>query len=153
MLFSQTVEYALRAAVMLADRPDEPQVTGDIAAKTRAPSGYLSKVLQSLGRAGLVKAQRGLGGGWMLTRPPADVTVLEVINAVDPIQRIETCPLGLKSHGRDLCPLHRKLDDALALVEKAFASTTLADVVGNKRGQNKPLCDVMVRGKPLSRAG
>jgi Rrf2 family transcriptional regulator, nitric oxide-sensitive transcriptional repressor len=145
MLFSQTVEYALRAMVMLADSPAEAQVTRVIAERTRVPAGYLSKVLQSLGRAGLVKAQRGTGGGWTLARPPEDISILEVVNAVDPIQRITTCPLGLKSHGTSLCPLHHKLDDALRSVEEAFGSTTLADVVG-KPGQNKPLCDVTVAG-------
>jgi Rrf2 family protein len=150
MLFSQTVEYALRAMVMLADQPDEPQVTHVIAERTLVPAGYLSKVLQSLGRAGLVKAQRGLGGGWTLARPPAQISILEIVNVVDPIQRITTCPLGLKSHGTSLCPLHHKLDDALRLVEQAFGSTTLADVVG-KPGQSKPLCDVTVAGGPVAR--
>ena len=150
MLFSQTVEYALRAMVMLADQPDEPQVTQAIAERTRVPAGYLSKVLQSLGRAGLVKAQRGLGGGWMLARPPERISILEIVNVVDPIQRITTCPLGLKSHGTSLCPLHRKLDDALRSVEQAFGSTSLADVVG-KPGHSKPLCDVTVAGAAVGR--
>jgi Rrf2 family protein len=151
MLISQTVEYALRAMVMLADRPDEPHVTQVIAQRTCVPAGYLSKVLQALGRAGLVKAQRGLGGGWTLARAPGDISILDVINVVEPIQRIKTCPLGLKSHGKNLCPLHRKLDDALRLVENAFGTTTLADVVG-KRGQSKPLCDVTVGGVAVARS-
>ena len=150
MLISQTVEYALRAMVVLADRPDEPQVAQVIAQRTCVPAGYLSKVLQQLGRAGLVKAQRGLGGGWTLARPPDEISILEVMNVVDPIQRITTCPLGIKSHGKNLCPLHRKLDDALRLVEQAFGSTSLADVVG-KRGQSKPLCEVTVGGAAVTR--
>ena len=42
---------------------------------------------------------------------PTEVTILDVVNAVDPIQRIKTCPLGLKTHGVRLCPLHRRMDD------------------------------------------
>jgi Rrf2 family nitric oxide-sensitive transcriptional repressor len=62
MIFSQTVEYALRAAVWLADH-DDGQTTQEIAEATKVPPSYLAKVLQSLRRAGLVHAKRGVGGG------------------------------------------------------------------------------------------
>ena len=78
------------------------------------PPDYLSKVLQALRRGGIIKATRGAGGGIVLTRAPAAITVLEVINAVDPITRICKCPLGIPSHGTSLCALHKKLDDAIA---------------------------------------
>src|SRR4051794_16199727 len=113
--------------VWLADAAgDDPQVATSIAEKTRVPAGYLSKVLQALGRAGLVHAQRGPGGGWILAHSPDAISILDVVNAVDPMQRITTCPLGLSAHGKTLCPLHRKLDDALAHVEEAFRSTSLS---------------------------
>ncbi len=127
-MFSQTVEYALRAVVLLAADPDSPMTTDQIAERTRVPRGYLSKVLQNLGKAGLLHSQRGLHGGFKLTPSPNELTVLEVVNAVDPIERIHTCPLGLASHGTELCPLHRRLDDALAWVEEAFGNTTIAEV-------------------------
>jgi Rrf2 family protein len=128
-MFSQTTEYALRAVVWLAEQHSKPQTTRQIAATTRVPAGYLSKVLQALGRADLVKSQRGLYGGFKLTRPPGQISVLEVVNAVDPIQRIETCPLGLKSHGAELCALHKRLDNAIAHIEKAFSTSNIADLL------------------------
>lgn len=150
-MLSQTVEYALRAMVYLADQAPEPRTTEQIAAATRVPTAYLSKVLQSLNRAGLVQSQRGLRGGISLTKKPDDVTILEVVNGVDPIQRIRTCPLGLKTHGVHLCPLHRRLDNAMAMVENAFADTTLAEVLAEP-STSVPLCDfphkaVVKRGK------
>jgi Rrf2 family nitric oxide-sensitive transcriptional repressor len=63
-----------------------------------------------------------------------------VIETVDPIQRIRTCPLGLKAHGTKLCPLHRRLDDALALVETAFRESTVGDML-REPTKRKPLCD------------
>jgi len=149
MLFSQTAEYALRAAVYLADHSDTAQITQQIAETTRVPAGYLSKVLQAMGRAGLVRAQRGIGGGWVLTREPKAISVLDVINAVDPLLRIDTCPLGLKSHGTNLCPLHRKLDDAIASVEKAFGGTSLEDLLKTP-GKSHPLCEVKVSARPVT---
>src|SRR5262245_46906388 len=118
-MFSQTAEYALRAVVYLAAQGGEPRTAQQIAEVTRVPAGYLSKVMQALSRAGLVHSQRGLGGGFTLAVPPADLTVLDVVQAVDPIRRIKSCPLGIKGHV-NLCPLHRRLDQAIALVEKAL---------------------------------
>jgi Rrf2 family protein len=139
-MFSQTTEYALRAIVWLAAHRNKPQTTLEIAAKTRVPAGYLSKVLQALGRANLVSSQRGLYGGFTLTRPPHRINVLEVVNAVDPIERIETCPLRLKSHGRELCALHKRLDGAIAHIEKAFSESTIADLLAEP-STRPPLCE------------
>jgi Rrf2 family transcriptional regulator, nitric oxide-sensitive transcriptional repressor len=139
-IFSQTTEYALRAVVWLASHHARPQTTQQIAAATRVPAGYLSKVMQALGRAGLVNSQRGLYGGFTLARPPGSIRVLEVLNAVDPVQRIKTCPLNLKSHGRELCALHRRIDDAIAHIEKAFSESTLADLLAESSNR-QPLCE------------
>jgi len=143
-MFSQTVEYALRAVVHLADQAPGARTTDQIAEATKVPKAYLSKVLQGLRRAGLVDSQRGLHGGMTLTRKPSELTLLEVINAVEPIQRIQTCPLGLQSHGVNLCPLHRRLDNALATVEDAFRKTTLAEVLAEPTSSH-PLCNVTGR--------
>src|SRR5689334_17739736 len=119
-MFSHTVEYALRAVVWLADQYPEPLTTRQIAASTHVPGGYLSKVLQGLARAGLVQAQRGLHGGFTLARGPDRISILDVINAVDPLHRIHSCPLNLSSHGSNLCPLHKRLDDTIATIEKGL---------------------------------
>lgn len=140
-MFSQTVEYALRAVVHLAAETPTARTTAQIAEKTLVPPAYLSKVLQSLTRAGVVKSQRGIGGGMTLVKEPADLTILEVVNAVEPIQRIKTCPLGITTHGTRLCPLHRRVDNALKSVEDAFAKTTLAEVLADP-SRSVPLCEV-----------
>ena len=109
--------------------PAQPQQTAQqIAETTRVPAGYLSKVMQSLTRAGLVHSQRGLHGGFTLTRPTDELTVLDVMEAVDPIRRIRSCPLGIKGH-INLCPLHRRLDQAMARVEEALRESTIAELL------------------------
>jgi Rrf2 family protein len=138
-VLSQTVEYALRAVVHLAAEAPRPRTTDQIAQATRVPRAYLSKVLQSLVRAGVVSSQRGLHGGMTLGRTPQELTILEVVNAVEPIQRIRTCPLELAAHGVHLCPLHARVDQALALVEEAFGSTTLAEILATP-SPSVPLC-------------
>ena len=128
-MLSQTTEYALRAMLCLAQNPGMPQTANEIAECMQVPQDYLAKVMQGLGRAGLVRAQRGRGGGFVLALPAETISVLDIVSAVDPIRRIRACPLGLPQHRERLCPLHRKLDEALATVETAFASTSIADVL------------------------
>jgi Rrf2 family protein len=142
-MLSQTVEYALRAVVQLASANPNPQTTEQIARATKVPQAYLAKVLQSLVQAGIVRSQRGIGGGMALAKPPTELTILEVVNAVDPIRRIRTCPLELAAHGVRLCPLHRRVDNALALVEDAFRSTTLQEML-DEPSESIPLCDFPV---------
>lgn len=139
-MFSQTVEYALRAVVYLAGERAAARTSGQIAEVTRVPAAYLSKVLKGLSEAGLLHSQRGMGGGFTLAKKPDQLTILEVVNAVEPIQRIKTCPLGISTHGIRLCPLHKRLDDALASVEKAFGATTLAEVLADPN-PSIPLCE------------
>ena len=69
-MFSQTAEYALRAIVVLSANPEKPWTAQDIAAESKVPQDYLMKVLQALGKEGLVVAQRGRGGGFLLRRQP-----------------------------------------------------------------------------------
>lgn len=139
-MLSQTVEYALRAVVHLAIHSPQPQTTGEIAAATQVPTAYLSKVLQGLREKGIVRLQRGVGGGVSLARGPQELTILDVVNAVDPIRRITTCPLDLKAHGVRLCALHRRMDDALQHMESAFRETTLAELLEDPN-PSVPLCD------------
>ncbi len=135
-MISQTAEYALRAIVFLADQ-DEPCTNSQIAEATVVPAGYLAKVMQILSRNKLVLAQRGLRGGFRLAHEPKKLTVLEVVNTVDPVRRFYECPLGL--HGIHLCPLHRSLDDAAKAVEDTFGDMTIADLI-RVPAHRKPLC-------------
>ena len=139
-MFSQTSEYALRVVAFLAGR-DEPATTRQIAAATRIPEGYLAKVIQSLGRAGILASQRGMGGGSTLAVSPEVLSLYDVVDAIDPMPRIRTCPLGLRSHGKNLCAVHKRLDDAMALVEKSLKEATIASML-REPNKSKPLCEI-----------
>jgi Rrf2 family protein len=130
-MISQTAEYALRAVVFLAMNDGTACTTQQIADGTKVPPAYLSKVLQALAKAGLMQSQRGLGGGFVLSINANDLSILEVVNAVDPVRRIKTCPLGLESHGPNLCALHKRLDDAGAAIEEAFESATIGELLAH----------------------
>src|SRR2546421_8299201 len=88
-MFSRTTEYAMRAVVYLAAQGSEARTIGQIAEATRLHADYLSKVMQNLRKQGLVQSQRGLHGGFSLRVPTVELTVYDVVQAVDPIRRIE----------------------------------------------------------------
>jgi len=136
-MFSSTAEYALRAVVYLATQKEGLASSHAIAEATKVPQGYLSKVLKDLADAGIVNSQRGPGGGFSLAREADQLTVLEVVNAVDRIERIRTCPLGIPSHGTQLCRLHQKLDDVIALIEETFGSSTIAEMIEPSKSGTK----------------
>ncbi len=141
-MFSQTVEYALRAIAFLADQEEIPRPNPMIAQATKVPPAYLAKVLRQLVEARLLKGQRGPNGGFLIARNPETITLWEILEAVEPIRRIQTCPLDLASHLTNLCPLHRKMDDALALLEKMFKEATLGAML-NQPNKPHPLCDFL----------
>jgi Rrf2 family protein len=145
-MISQTAEYALRAVAYLATHAPVPQTNAQIAKHTHVPLGYLAKVMQSLGRAGLVRSQRGLSGGFVLAVDPAELDILRVVSAVEPSRRIKSCPLGLPEHAK-LCPLHQRLDQAAALVEEAFRKTTIQELVSPVKKEAKA-CQFPVMAQP-----
>lgn len=134
-MFSQTVEYALRAMICLASLDSPAVSSGVIAGRTAVPPGYLSKILRDLVVAKLVKSFRGPRGGFTLARTPDEITILDVVNAVDPLRRIGIAPgvaddLGLTS-------LHQRLDDTMTEIQSMLGGATLADVLrseGEKEG-------------------
>lgn len=130
-MISQTTEYALRAIVDLAFYHGTPRTTAAIAEATQVPAGYLAKILKDMSRRDLIRSQRGPNGGFTLERDPSSMTVYDVLAAVDPPQRIRECPLKLEAHRHQLCPLHQRLDDAMAMVETAFRNTTIAEVTAD----------------------
>jgi Rrf2 family protein len=84
MRVSAKSDYALRALIELASRPAGVAVTAEeLGRRQEIPHGFLQAILAELRRAGLVRSQRGQAGGWLMARLPEDVTVADVIRAVD----------------------------------------------------------------------
>jgi Rrf2 family iron-sulfur cluster assembly transcriptional regulator len=124
----------------LALSNDRPRTTAEIADRTQIPPGYLSKVLRILSQAGLLEARRGIGGGFMLAKEPATMSVLDVLSAVDGgVTRIDACPLGSFEH-QSLCAMHRMLDDVNKYTEDKFKITTIQKLL-ESADESHPLCD------------
>jgi len=138
-MLSKTAEYALRAVVCMGSQSGIPASADRLAQRTKVPRRYLTRVLQDLAAVGLVRSRPGPGGGYELSRDTTRISILDVVDSVDPIQRIDRCPLGLNSH-TSLCPLHAELDRAYAEIQASFAGVTIQDVVDSS-SHVAPLCE------------
>jgi len=143
-MFSQTAEYALRAMTCLALGEEGRMSSAALAEQTQVPPDYLAKVLQQLSKAGLITGRRGVGGGYQLSRAASTIRLIDVVHAVEPVERIKTCPLGIAIHGANLCPLHRVMDKATKAVIDILDDIKLSDLI-NEPGASVPLCSSETR--------
>lgn len=83
-LLSQGSQYALSAVIALSKQPEGTTVSAaDLAKPLNCPAAYLSQILSKLKPAGILKSRRGLNGGVYLARSPDEITLFEVIKAID----------------------------------------------------------------------
>ncbi len=149
-MLSKTAEYALRAVVFMGARRGQPASADLLSEKTKVPRRYLHHVLQDLVNAQLVHSRSGPGGGYELACDTDQITILDVVNTVEPIERINACPLGLKSH-KQLCPLHQELDRAYAATAAAFDRVTIRKLL-DSANPVVPLCEVKISQTSYSKA-
>lgn len=126
-MFSQTVEYALRAMVFLAKGDHHTTPAQVIAGQIHVPERYMSKVMRALVVAGLVESRRGPGGGFTLTRAPRDISMLAVVEAVDPLppanSRANEAPLP-----RQLCAMHQRMLASSELLRRDLNACSIEDL-------------------------
>ena len=107
-MLTRSATHAVRAMVALADlEPNEYGRTSRIADTAGVPRNYLGKILFQMARRGLVESQRGLGGGFRLSRAPSLISLYDVIDSVEDIGRWNDCAFGEKSCSATTpCALH-----------------------------------------------
>lgn len=127
-MFSQTVDYALRAMIYLASlRPGVITSAGRIAHEVDVPPRYLSKVMRGLVLAKLVESARGPHGGFALRASPDTVTLCDIVHAVGSARaRVDSSGKGSHSPGRDA---HGQWRGGMRRVEIAMRCTTLSDML------------------------
>ncbi len=122
-------DYGIRALVWMARAEDRSTTAAQIADEMEIPKGFLHQVLLGLRRAGIVASRTGRTGGYRLAKPAAEISVLEVMEALEgPIENGECAMKGGPCHWDDVCPMHWVWSSARnALVEK-LKDASLADI-------------------------
>lgn len=111
---SRAAEYSIRGVLYLASR-SEGEVAGveEIARATDVPSAYLAKLFGALGKRGFVRSIRGPEGGFTLPRDPSEISVLEVIEAIEgPISFSQCLVHEGDCPGGSACPVHEMWEGA-----------------------------------------
>jgi Rrf2 family protein len=135
---SAKTDYALRAALELAAAPDEKPVKGERIATAQAiPLRFLENILMQLRHAGLVESRRGAEGGYRLARPASEVTLADVIRAIDgPLAGVS----GARPESLDFVGVAEPMRDVWIAVRASLRGVlegvTLADVVGGSLPQH-----------------
>jgi Rrf2 family protein len=133
MIYTGSAKYAIRAMVCLAinNGDGQPFSAAAVAEAEQIPPFYLAKVLQDLGRAGLLKSARGRGGGFSLSRPADEITLMEIVAAVEDSRRLETeCVLGIDDCADEApCPMHDTWKNFRDRALDAMRTLTVAQLV------------------------
>lgn len=153
MHLTRESEYALLALSYLAESAgDSPISAGEIAEARALPLHFLAKILQKLGRAGIVEGGRGRGRGYTLGRPAARITIGDVLEAVEPNENIESCLLWQGYCGdANPCPLHHRLKPVHRHIRELLGDINLADYV--RDGRHRDIRDAEIPASLRSKRG
>ena len=131
MQITRREEYGLKGILFLAQQPPEKvTLVGEISRVQKIPEKFLAKIFQRLAKAGLLRSIRGARGGFLLRKPAHEITMREVIEALEGPVAINRCLLRKGECGEESdCPLHDVLEEAQKGLLKVLDGTTIADLV------------------------
>src|SRR6266498_681484 len=138
-MLGTTSEHALRALTCMAALPDGSAVLGrDLAQTADIPANYLSKILWSLGNAGIIDATRGSGGGYRLKKRPEQIRLVEVVELFDKSHGKTGCLLGGQDCSEEnACAAHNAWREVRGAYNNFLESTTIADIASHGRAPSK----------------
>jgi Rrf2 family transcriptional regulator, iron-sulfur cluster assembly transcription factor len=128
---SRKADYAIRGMIYLACKPqDEVASIKDIAVFAEASQTFLAKIFQQFSKIGIVRSYRGTGGGFVLGRPATDISLLDIVEAVDGPILVNSCILGEGTCSRDeTCPVHPVWKEVQQEMKTMLSSVTLESLV------------------------
>jgi Rrf2 family protein len=126
---SEAVSIGVHAALCLAAAPERYWSTREILKRYSFSEAHLAKIMAVLVRAGLVVALRGPQGGARLSRPPEQITLLEIYEAIDGPMTMASCLLGSKGCGAVCCQVGPKLAAVNQSMRDYFGSVCLSDLI------------------------
>lgn len=137
MIYTETGKYAIRALLYLTNiaAGDVTTTAGEIAEAEDIPPYYLAKVLKDLSNVGILDSVRGRGGGFQLSRPADQISVLEVLEVAEGLsRRVEACVLGLdECSDKAPCALHDYWAEFRNTTLRTLADLSLADLLEEQR--------------------
>jgi Rrf2 family protein len=148
VLLSKSCEYAIRTALYVATRsPGGYTAVREVSERLGMPYPFLAKIVQALTQAAVLRTLRGPNGGIALARTPEEITLKEIVVAIDGPALFRECVLGLPGCGdRAPCPLHAEWAPTRARVERMFGEMTLAVAADDIRSNDRRLSSLIGGG-------
>ena len=139
MLYSRSCEYAIRAMTRLARLQNGAHCPiHSVGRDEKIPLPFLAKIMRDLGRAGLVEAVRGRGGGIRLAEPAAHLTLLDIVRATDGTHSLEECVAGREDCNREgRCPYCASFEDARQAIHRFLSENRLSELAKTSEGHEK----------------
>ncbi len=131
MLVTRETDYAMRCVLYLAREQGQFVNVGDISQQMNIPKSFLAKILQRLVREGIAESIRGINGGFRLLKEPDQITLLEVLTAIQGIAPVNTCALDKRRcRMSSQCSVHPVWIEIRREIERRLATQTIASLVG-----------------------
>ena len=139
-MISKTSLYVIRALAVLAELPEDQWIgTACLAEKTKAPVNYLSKLLHTLAREGLVLSQKGVRGGIRLAKPAHAISLYQALYPFEDFSRWNECLLGAEPCPADKhCAVNARWEPVRQHYLRFLHETTAADLVGDGPSSVQP---------------
>jgi len=130
MIYSRSAEYAIRACVHLAQVPQGKYVmVRQIAEQENIPAHFLAKILQQLARKGLLRSSKGPTGGFCLRLPAKQISLVQLVEALDGLTDYQKCISGLSECTDDApCGMHDSWKTLRSRIMEYLEQTTIAEV-------------------------
>lgn len=130
MQITRQADYAVRCVFYLSQKLNEVTMIDEIAKKMSTPRSFLAKILQRLVKAGVVKSFRGVKGGFQLAKKPSEISLLEVVEAIDGVLGMNICAVDKKRCSLSgTCCIHPVWVDLKKEVEKRLKKKTFAQLI------------------------
>ncbi|NLW92644.1 MAG: Rrf2 family transcriptional regulator [Syntrophomonadaceae bacterium] len=133
MIINQASDYGFRAVVFLAGQPQDQMVEAQVIAREVViPMRFLLKIMPSLIKAGIVRSQRGAGGGYTLARSAQEISLMDILEALEGPIRLNRCLIDVDLCTRGAapdCKVHQALGDIQTRLAEDFASYSVADLL------------------------
>lgn len=153
MIYSRSAEYAIRAFVHLADVPEGKfAMVKNIADDCDIPTHFLAKILQQLARKGFLRSSKGPTGGFTLRKTPEDISILEIVDAIDGLAEYQRCPSGLAECSDDAhCGMHDSWKELRSRIIEYMEDTSIADVNAAQKQKREALARKQKRQRRSSK--
>ena len=137
MIFSSSTEYAIRGLSELAARKaDGPIMLDDLVAGTGLPRDFVAKIFQKLVHAGILRSAKGRGGGFALARAQHEITLMDIVEAIEGPQLLDACVVGLERCNDHMpCAQHDLYKPIRQRLKDYLRTTTLADMAASLRSK------------------